>query len=70
MRQGMDAGQHSLTVKNGKRRIGFPEMLNISNLRWRKTFKNEFMTAMYLPHMTDEFKHLKGIVPDEILHQK
>ncbi len=35
-----------------------------------KDFQNEFMTAMYLPHMTDEFKHLKGIVPDEILHQK
>lgn len=35
-----------------------------------KDFQNEFMTAMYLPHMTDEFIHLKGIVPEEILHQK
>jgi hypothetical protein len=24
---------------------------------------------MHLPHMTDEFPHLKGIVPDEILNQ-
>ncbi len=35
-----------------------------------KDFQNEFMTAMHLPHMTDEFTHLKGIVTDEILHQK
>ncbi len=35
-----------------------------------KDFQNEFMTAMHLPHMTDEFTHLKGIVADEILHQK
>jgi hypothetical protein len=24
---------------------------------------------MQLPHMTDKFPHLKGIVPDEILNQ-
>lgn len=35
-----------------------------------KDFQNEFMEAMHLPHMTDEFTHLKGIVTDEILHQK
>jgi len=33
-------------------------------------FQKEFMGAMQLPHMTDEFPHLKGIVADEILHQK
>jgi uncharacterized 2Fe-2S/4Fe-4S cluster protein (DUF4445 family) len=32
-------------------------------------FQKEFMEAMQLPHMTDEFPHLKGIVPDEILKQ-
>ena len=32
-------------------------------------FQQEFMEAMQLPHMTDEFPHLKGIVPDEILNQ-
>jgi uncharacterized 2Fe-2S/4Fe-4S cluster protein (DUF4445 family) len=32
-------------------------------------FQKEFMEAMQLPHMTDEFPHLKGIVPDEILNQ-
>ena len=34
------------------------------------TFQQDFMEAMQLPHMKDEFKHLEGIVPDEILHQK
>ncbi|UCH20475.1 MAG: DUF4445 domain-containing protein [Deltaproteobacteria bacterium] len=32
-------------------------------------FQEEFMEAMQLPHMTDEFPHLKGIVSDEILNQ-
>ncbi len=33
------------------------------------TFEQEFMEAMQMPHMTDEFPHLKGIVRDEILNQ-
>ncbi len=33
-------------------------------------FQDEFMGALELPHATDEFPHLEGIVPDEILHQK
>jgi uncharacterized 2Fe-2S/4Fe-4S cluster protein (DUF4445 family) len=33
------------------------------------TFQQDFMEAMQLPHMTDEFPHLKGIVPDFILNQ-
>jgi uncharacterized 2Fe-2S/4Fe-4S cluster protein (DUF4445 family) len=32
-------------------------------------FQQEFMEAMQLPHMTDEFPHLKDIVPDDILNQ-
>jgi len=32
-------------------------------------FEREFMEAMQLPHMTDQFPHLEGIVPPEILHQ-
>jgi len=32
-------------------------------------FQQEFMEALQLPHMNDEFPHLKGIVPDEILKQ-
>ena len=33
------------------------------------TFERDFMEAMQLPHMTDEFPHLRGIVRDEILDQ-
>jgi uncharacterized 2Fe-2S/4Fe-4S cluster protein (DUF4445 family) len=33
------------------------------------SFQQEFMEAMQLPHMTDEFPHLKDIVADEILNQ-
>jgi len=33
-------------------------------------FQQEFMEAMQLPHMTDKFPHLEGLVPEEILHQK
>jgi len=33
------------------------------------TFERDFMEAMQLPHMKDEFPHLAGIVPDEILKQ-
>jgi len=35
-----------------------------------KNFQEEFMGAMQLPHMTDAFPHLEGLVPKEILHQK
>ncbi|MGP8049788.1 MAG: ASKHA domain-containing protein [Desulfobaccales bacterium] len=34
-----------------------------------KDFQQQFMEAMQLPHMTDAFPHLEGIVRDEILHQ-
>jgi uncharacterized 2Fe-2S/4Fe-4S cluster protein (DUF4445 family) len=34
-----------------------------------KDFQQQFMEAMQLPHMTDPFPHLEGIVRDEILHQ-
>jgi hypothetical protein len=27
------------------------------------------MEAMQIPHMTDKFPHLKGIVPDDVLNQ-
>ena len=34
-----------------------------------ETFEQDFMEAMQLPHMSDEFPHLEGVVRDEILHQ-
>jgi uncharacterized 2Fe-2S/4Fe-4S cluster protein (DUF4445 family) len=33
------------------------------------TFQQDFMEAMQLPHMKDEFPHLRGIVADDILDQ-
>ena len=33
-------------------------------------FQKQFMEAMQIPHMTDKFPHLRGLVPDEILNQK
>ena len=32
-------------------------------------FQTEFMEAMQIPHMKDEFPHLEGVVPEEILKQ-
>jgi len=34
-----------------------------------KDFQQQFMEAMQIPHMNDQFPHLKGIVPDDILSQ-
>jgi len=33
-------------------------------------FQKQFMEAMQIPHMKDSFPHLKGVVPEEILHQE
>ena len=33
------------------------------------TFQQDFMESMQLPHMKDDFPHLRGIVPDDILDQ-
>jgi len=33
------------------------------------TFEHDFMEAMQLPHMTDKFPHLEGVVPDHVLNQ-
>jgi uncharacterized 2Fe-2S/4Fe-4S cluster protein (DUF4445 family) len=33
------------------------------------TFEQDFMEAMQLPHMTDKFPHLEGVVADYVLNQ-
>jgi uncharacterized 2Fe-2S/4Fe-4S cluster protein (DUF4445 family) len=38
-------------------------------LTLEESFQQDFVEALQLPHMTDKFPHLKGIVPDEILNQ-
>jgi len=35
-----------------------------------RDFQQQFMEAMQIPHMTDAFPHLEGIVAEETLHQK
>ena len=39
-------------------------------LTLEKDFQHEFMGAMQIPHMTEKFHHLEGILPSEVLHQK
>jgi uncharacterized 2Fe-2S/4Fe-4S cluster protein (DUF4445 family) len=34
-----------------------------------ETFQEDFVEAMQLPHMKDEFPHLAGLVPEKILKQ-
>ncbi len=38
-------------------------------LTLEKDFQQQFIEAMEIPHMKDQFPHLKGIVPEEILNQ-
>ena len=33
------------------------------------TFEQDFMEAMQLPHMSDKFPHLEGVVPEHVLNQ-
>jgi uncharacterized 2Fe-2S/4Fe-4S cluster protein (DUF4445 family) len=33
-------------------------------------FQQQFMEAMQVPHMKDEFPHLERVVPSDVLHQK
>jgi uncharacterized 2Fe-2S/4Fe-4S cluster protein (DUF4445 family) len=35
-----------------------------------KEFQQQFVEALQIPHMSDSFPHLKGIVPAEVLNQK
>ncbi len=38
-------------------------------LTLEESFQQDFVEALQLPHMTDKFPHLNGIVPDDILNQ-
>jgi uncharacterized 2Fe-2S/4Fe-4S cluster protein (DUF4445 family) len=33
-------------------------------------FEKAFVESMQIPHMTDQFPHLEGLVPEDILHQE
>jgi uncharacterized 2Fe-2S/4Fe-4S cluster protein (DUF4445 family) len=65
-------GARAALLNRGKREEARWVSRNVEyiELTVEQDFQKQFMEAMQIPHMTDEFPHLKGIVPDEILHQK
>ncbi|MBW2310006.1 MAG: DUF4445 domain-containing protein [Deltaproteobacteria bacterium] len=65
-------GARAALLNRGKREEARWISRNVEyiELTVEKDFQQQFMEAMQIPHMTDEFPHLTGIVADEILHQK
>ena len=58
-----------LNVEKRKEANWYSRNVEYIELTVEETFQQDFVEAMQLPHMTDEFPHLKGLVPDEILNQ-
>ena len=58
-----------LNVEKRKEADWYSRNVEYIELTVEETFQQDFMEAMQLPHMTDEFPHLKGLVPEEILKQ-
>lgn len=65
-------GARAALLNRGKREEARWVSRNVEyiELTVEKDFQQQFIKAMQIPHMTDAFPHLRGIVPDEILHQK
>ena len=65
-------GARAALLNRGKREEARWVSRNVEyiELTVEKDFQKQFVEAMQIPHMTDEFPHLKGIVPEEILRQK
>jgi uncharacterized 2Fe-2S/4Fe-4S cluster protein (DUF4445 family) len=65
-------GARAALLNRGKREEARWVSRNVEyiELTMEQDFQQEFMEALQLPHMSDEFPHLKGIVADEILEQK
>ena len=65
-------GARAALLNRGKREEARWVSRNVEyiELTVEKDFQQHFIEAMQIPHMTDGFPHLKGIVPDEILTQK
>ena len=58
-----------LNVEKRKEANWYSRNVEYIELTVEENFQQEFVEAMQLPHMTDEFPHLKGLVPEEILNQ-
>ena len=65
-------GARAALLNRGKREQARWVSRNVEyiELTVEKDFQQQFMEAMQIPHMTDEFPHLNGIVSEKILHQK
>jgi uncharacterized 2Fe-2S/4Fe-4S cluster protein (DUF4445 family) len=65
-------GARAALLNRGKRDEALWVSRNVEyiELTVEEDFQQQFMEAMQIPHMTDGFPHLEGIVRDEILHQK
>jgi uncharacterized 2Fe-2S/4Fe-4S cluster protein (DUF4445 family) len=64
-------GARAALLNRGKREEANWISRNVEyiELTVEKDFQEQFMQAMQIPHMKDEFPHVKGLVPDEILNQ-
>jgi uncharacterized 2Fe-2S/4Fe-4S cluster protein (DUF4445 family) len=58
-----------LNVEKRKAANWYSRNVEYIELTLEETFQQEFVEAMQLPHMKDEFPHLEGLVPKEILNQ-
>ena len=58
-----------LNVEKRKEANWYSRNVEYIELTVEGTFQQDFVEAMQLPHMKDEFPHLKGLVPEEILNQ-
>jgi uncharacterized 2Fe-2S/4Fe-4S cluster protein (DUF4445 family) len=58
-----------LNMEKRKEADWYSRNVEYIELTVEETFQQDFMEAMQLPHMTDEFPHLEGLVPEEILKQ-
>ena len=58
-----------LNVEKRKEANWYSRNVEYIELTVEKSFQEDFVEAMQLPHMKDEFPHLKGLVSEEILNQ-
>jgi uncharacterized 2Fe-2S/4Fe-4S cluster protein (DUF4445 family) len=64
-------GARAALLNRGKREEANWVARNVEyiELTVEKDFQDQFMEAMYIPHMKDDFVHLRDVVPEEVLDQ-
>jgi uncharacterized 2Fe-2S/4Fe-4S cluster protein (DUF4445 family) len=58
-----------LNVKKRAEANWYARHVEYIELTLESTFQQDFVEALQIPHMKDEFPHLRGIVADEVLDQ-